>query len=133
MGKTSDIRSFEDLEVWRMGRNLRTRLYALTREIPTTEAYNLAPQIRRAAVSITANIAEGDGRYHYKENVQCCRISRGSAYELFDHLMTCKDQKYLGDGDFTLLREGLLSFIRMLNAYIKSIGRQAPSSSEETS
>jgi four helix bundle protein len=133
MGKTSDIRSFEDLEVWRMGRNLRTRLYALAREIPTTEAYNLAPQIRRAAVSITANIAEGYGRYHYKENVQCCRISRGSAYELIDHLMTCKDQKYLGDGDFTLLREGLLSFIRMLNAYIKSIGRQAPSSSEETS
>jgi four helix bundle protein len=64
-----------------MGRDLRGRLYALACVLPPHESYNLASQIRRAAISLTANIAEGYGRFHFKENVQSCRIARGSAYE----------------------------------------------------
>lgn len=64
------ITTFEDLQVWKVARELRKRLYAVARGLPELERYNLAPQIRRAAVSITANLAEGFGRFSFKENVQ---------------------------------------------------------------
>ncbi len=81
------VRTFQDLEVWRVGRAIRNRSYEIADNLPQHERYNLASQIRRAAISVTANVAEGYGRFHFKENIQCCRISRGSAYELIDHLI----------------------------------------------
>lgn len=118
------IKSSEDLEVWKVGGELRRQLYQLARRLPEYERYNLAGQIRRAAVSLTANIAEGYGRYHFKENVQCCRVSRGSAYELLDHVITSRDESYLNEDDFQALRQELFKFIRLLNGYIKSIGNE---------
>jgi four helix bundle protein len=91
-GKT--IRTFQDLEVWRVGRAIRNHCYEIADKLPQQERYNLASQIRRAAVSLTAIVAEGYGRFHFKENIQFCRISRGSAYELIDHLITCHDLEY---------------------------------------
>lgn len=79
-------KSFQDLEVWKLGRELRRQLYAIAKSLPSHERYNLAAQIKAGAISLTSNIAEGFGRYHYKENVQFCRIARGSACELMDHL-----------------------------------------------
>ena len=116
------IKSFEDLDVWQLGRALRLQLYELSEQLPHQERYNLYSQIRRAAVSLTANIAEGYGRFHFKENAQFCRISRGSAYELMDHLITCKDQGYLNEQTFEDLRKNLSRFVQMLNGYIRSIG-----------
>ena len=116
------IKSFEDLDVWQLGRALRLQLYELSEQLPQQERYNLCSQIRRAAVSLTANIAEGYGRFHFKENAQFCRISRGSAYELMDHLITCKDQGYLNEQTFEDLRKNLSRFVQMLNGYIRSIG-----------
>jgi four helix bundle protein len=116
------IKSFEDLEVWQLGRALRLQLYELSEQLPQQERYNLSPQIRRAAVSLTSNIAEGYGRFHFKENAQFCRISRGSAYELIDHLIACKDQGYLKEQTFEDLRKNLTRFVQMLNGYIRSIG-----------
>ncbi|MCX5729130.1 MAG: four helix bundle protein, partial [Nitrospirae bacterium] len=80
-------------------------------------------QIRRAAVSLTANVAEGYGRFHFKENIQYCRIARGSAYELIDHLIACQDESYLGKNEAESLHQELLTFLRLLNGYIRSIGR----------
>lgn len=93
--------------------------------MPAHERYNLASQIKSAATSLTSNIAEGFGRYHYKENVQFCRIARGSACELIDHLTTCLDEGYLQTTDFEELNEDLETFQRLLNGYIKMIGRPA--------
>ncbi len=117
------IKSFEDLEVWQVGRMIRKKLYARTSSLPEHERYNLVAQIRSAAVSMTANLAEGCGRFHFKENVQVSRVSRGSACELLDHLITCNDEGYLEKEEFQELRRELLTFLRLINGYIRSIGK----------
>jgi four helix bundle protein len=86
------VRDFKDLEVWKVARELRKEIYARSRALPDFEKYGLASQLRRAATSVTANIAEGFGRFSYQENVQFCRQARGSLFELADHLTTCVDE-----------------------------------------
>jgi four helix bundle protein len=115
-------KSFQDLEVWKLGRSLRKKLYEIAKSLPSHERDNLAAQIRAAAVSITSNIAEGFGRFHYKENVQFCRIARGSACEAMDHPLTCLDEQYITSGQHQELNQDLTTFLRLLNAYIKAIG-----------
>jgi four helix bundle protein len=110
------------LEVWKLGRDLRRKLYEIAKGLPAHERYNLAAQIKAAAISLTSNIAEGFGRYHYKENVQFCRIARGSACELMDHLTTCLDEGYIPAAQHEKLGQELGTFLRVLNAYIKAIG-----------
>ncbi len=116
------IKSFEDLDVWKVGREIRKDLYGLANQLPKQEQYCLGQQVRTAAVSLTANIAEGYGQFHFKENVQFCRIARGSAYELLDHLIACQDQGYLDESQHKGLRGKLLRFIQLVNGYIRSIG-----------
>ena len=117
------IKSFEDLDVWKVGRQIRKELYVLTTGFPKQEQYCLSQQIRTAAISLTANIAEGYGRFHFKENIQYCRIARGSAYELLDHLITCKDQEYVSEKQYDDLQVQLRRFVQLINGYIRSIGR----------
>jgi len=76
-------KDFTTLEAWKKAR--------LVPKLPLDEKFNLIIQIRKASESITANISEGYGRYHYQEGIQFYRISRGSLYELKDHLISCKD------------------------------------------
>jgi four helix bundle protein len=121
--RAGTVRTFQDLEVWQVGRDVRVRLYIVATRLPDSERYNLSAQIRRAAVSLTANIAEGYGRFHFKENIQYCRIARGSAYELIDHLITCPDERYLVKDEVEALHRELLTFVRLLNGYIRSIGK----------
>ena len=115
-------RTFQDLEVWKLGRSLRRKLYEIAKTLPAEERYNLAGQIRAAAISLTANLAEGFGRFHYKENAQFCRIARGSACEVQDHLLTCLDEGYIPPTLHQELDRELTTFLRTLNAYIKAIG-----------
>jgi len=116
------VNSFQDLEVWKIVKELRKKLYGITKALPTHERYNLGAQIRAAATSLTSNIAEGFGRYHYKENAQFCRIARGSACETMDHLVTCLDEGYISEAEHEELNQELKTFLRVLNAYIKAIG-----------
>jgi four helix bundle protein len=89
--------------------------------LPKEEKYNLDNQIRRAAISTTANISEGYGRYHYKEGIQFYRISRGSLYELKDHLISCYDLGYISN-ELNLEGEALIeSAKRILNGYINFV------------
>ena len=78
-------KSFKDLEVWKKSRGLRRELSLLVKTFPAEENYRLTDQLIRAGRSVTANIAEGYGRYHYQENIQFCRQSRGSLTEVQDH------------------------------------------------
>jgi four helix bundle protein len=87
---------------------------------PAEERYALTQQLRRAAISITANIAEGFGRYSYQENVQFCRLARGSAYEVRDHLFTAYDQRYLATEEHQRLEALARRVIMTLNGYIRS-------------
>ena len=76
----------------------------------------------RASRSVTANLAEGYGRFHYKENIQFCRQARGSLFELIDHLTVALDEKYINTGntgEFKSLRTKYYNLIKKLNSYIK--------------
>jgi four helix bundle protein len=89
------VTDFTDLDTWKHARALRSELYRMAKGFPDEEKYGLAAQVKRAATSVTANLAEGYGRYSYQENVQFCRLSRGSLYELRDHLTTALDAGYI--------------------------------------
>jgi four helix bundle protein len=78
--------------------------------------------MNRAARSTTRNIAEGYGRYHHKENIQFCRISKGSLYELIDDLITCKEDNYISEEDYNAGRTLIDTAIKLVNGYIKYLG-----------
>jgi four helix bundle protein len=111
-------KTFEDLEVYKAAREYRKKMYKLAKELPPEEKYNLAGQMRRAALSLTNNIAEGHGRYFFQENIQYCRISRGSLMELIDDLNTCIDEEYFPRDYLEELKEEAYRVNKMLNGYI---------------
>jgi four helix bundle protein len=90
-----EVKSFENLEVWQIGRDLVIRVYMLTVSLPQSETFGLIAQIKRAALSIPANIAEGFGRYHYMDKAKFYLNARGSLYELKSHLLVAQDLEYL--------------------------------------
>ena len=114
------VRDFTDLQVWQLARELRQQAYALCAGFPPDERYALTQQLRRATISITANIAEGFGRYSYQENIQFCRLARGSAYEVRDHLITATDQHYISPEGHQRIESLVLRVIQTLNGYIRS-------------
>src|SRR5260370_1084130 len=108
----------DDFELYKTAREFRKRAYRLLKQLPPEEKYALASQMRRAALSVSNNIAEGHGRWHYRENIQFCRVSRGSVDELIDDFNTCEDQGY---GDHALvgeLKAEAYDLIRRINGYI---------------
>ncbi len=119
-------KDFVTLRAWQHARDLKLFFYQqILPKLPPDERYALGIQIRKAAVSITANIAEGYGRFHYKESVQFYRISRGSIYELKDFLITCLDLSFIDrslfDQGWKLTEEAKST----LNGYIKFVQNQA--------
>jgi len=111
-------RSFEELEVYKAAREFRKKIYQLIKELPNEEKYNLAGQMRRAALSLTNNLAEGHGRFFYQENIQFCRISRGSLMELIDDLNVCIDEGYFPLAYMEELKAEGYTVNKMLNGYI---------------
>jgi len=118
--QSNPVRDFTDLQVWRLGRELRKLAYSLMRGFPSEERYVLSSQLRRAAISITANIAEGFGRYSYQENIQFCRQARGSAFELRDHLTTALDYNYVTPEQFKKADALAQRVVQTINGYIRS-------------
>lgn len=116
--------TFEDLSVWQTARELRRRFSDLAGQLPSAERFRLADQVLRASRSVTANIAEGYGRFHYQENIQFCRQARGSLFELIDHLTVLQDEGLLDEGEFGSLRSDTFQVIRMLNGYVKYLRRR---------
>jgi four helix bundle protein len=117
-------KSFEELEVYKAAREYRKEIYQLIKKLPPEEKYNLAGQMRRAALSLTNNIAEGHGRYHFQENIQFCRVSRGSLMELIDDLNTCMDEKYFEQDYLLKLKEEGYRINKMLNGYIAYLNKR---------
>jgi four helix bundle protein len=111
-------RSFEELEVYKSAREFRKKIYKLIKKLPAEEKYSLDGQMRRASLSLTNNIAEGHGRYHFQENIQFCRVSRGSLMELIDDLNTCIDEQYFPLDYLEKLKEEGYNINKMLNGYI---------------
>ena len=117
-------RTFEKLDVWKKGRELRKLISSLVEKFPEKEKFDLVKQMVRASRSVTANIAEGYGRFYYKENIQFCRQARGSLFELIDHFSVAQDEGYLEGKEVLKLREEVLNLIRLLNGYINYLDRE---------
>ena len=94
-------------------------MYAVARKLPDFEKYELGRQIRRASVSVTNNIAEGHGRYHYLEEIKFELQSRGSLAELVDDLNVCEDEGYLPSPEVANLKELAREVQRLINGYIR--------------
>lgn len=111
--------SFENLEIYKAARQYRVKIYKLTHQLPEYEKFNLVSQMRKAALSLTNNIAEGHGRYHWQENIQFVRQSRGSLEELLDDLNTCLDEKYAEETLLEGLKKEGYELLKKMNGYIK--------------
>lgn len=123
MGK-EPIRSFEELGVYKLAREFSRKVSELIKILPENENYRLKDQMKRAKLSVTNNIAEGYGRYHYQENMQFCRQSRGSICELIDDFNECYDGGYIDEKYLNNLKQDAYHLIKVLNGYIASIRRQ---------
>ncbi len=109
---------FEELEVYKTARELRKHIYQLAGRLPESEKFGLAAQMRRAAVSLTNNIAEAHGRFHYQETIQFCRQARGSLSEWMDDMNICLDETYYEKGEYEVLRAKARIVQRLLNGFI---------------
>ena len=118
-GQQDKFRTFEDLEVYKAAREFRKAMYAINRRLPDFEKFELASQIRRAAVSLTNNIAEGHGRYHFADQVRFLLGARGSLQELIDDLNVCNDEKYLGHDEVGELKKEGWRVLGLINGYLR--------------
>ncbi len=114
----SQLKSFEELECWNACTELRRYMIRLIKNFPAEEKYLLISQIRRAARSVTNNIAEGYGRFHSKENAQFCRQSHGSIYELKDHMIISLDEGYISEPEYNQFIQLFNKALIILNGYI---------------
>jgi len=115
---SNNIKTHEDIEVWQQCRNLRKSIWILCKTFPVDEKKRLCDQMIRATRSATANIAEGYGRYFYQENIQFCRITRGSLSEMIDHLSVARECDYINEMTHAELLSLTNSCLRLINGYI---------------
>jgi len=118
------VATFGELDCWKVGTELRRDMLKLIKTFPPEEKYELVSQVRRASRSVTNNIAEGFGRYHYQEFIQFCRISRGSLSELADHMIIANDEKYITKEDLVAYRSRIEKCTVLLNGFIKYLKRK---------
>lgn len=119
MNDKTSIKTFEDLKVWQIAREIRNNIFELVKQFPETEKYRLIDQMVRSSRSISDNIAEGYGRFHYQENIQFCRQARGSAYELINQLITANDCKYIEVKELSGNKNQVIDCVQVLNGYIR--------------
>lgn len=115
------IQKFTDLVAWQKGHQVVLAVYKLTHIFPKTEVYSLVDQMRRCAVSITSNIAEGFSRNGKKEKIQFYYISFGSVTELQNQLLIAKDLQYISQQEFNVINEKIIEIQKLLNGLIKSL------------
>ena len=121
------ITAFTDLLVWKEGHKLVLDIYSVTENFPKAELFGLTSQIRRAAVSVTSNIAEGFGRKTYKDKAHFYYNSQGSLTELKNQLLVARDIGYItNDGYLTIEQQANLTH-KLLQGFIKKTNEFAES------
>ncbi len=120
----SEIKNFYDLEAWQKGHLLALEIYKITKNFPKEELFGITSQLRRAASSITANIAEGFERYHFKDKVRFYYQARGSVAEVQNFLLLAKDLNYIDLELCRKLGEKANEVRRLINGLINSIEKQ---------
>ena len=115
------LRSFKDLKVWQKSYNLCLRVYRISATFPKEERYGLTSQIRRSAVSIPSNIAEGYGRKTTADYVRMLYISYGSICELETQILIAGDLGFIEEGKLDTTKQDIAEIERMLKAMIKTL------------
>ncbi len=115
------VESFKDLIVWQKGIELVNEIYKVTKHFPKEELYGLISQIRRAAISVPTNVAEGWGRGTTKNYIQFLEISRGSLYELNTLIIISTNQEYLSSKKCSEIESTINDIGRILNAIITKL------------
>jgi len=118
------FKSFEELDCWKVAREVKQLIRSISKKLPPSEKYDLVDNMTRAARSVTRNIAEGFGRYTYKENIRFCLIARGSLIELIDDMITCHEEKYISDNEYSEARKLIDRAAAVLNGYINYLDRE---------
>jgi four helix bundle protein len=113
------IRSHKDLIVWRKSISLASKVYAATRLLPSEERFGLNQQLRRAAVSIASNIAEGSARKSRAEFIQFLHVARGSLSEIETQVMIAVEQRFISEEESPLAE--IAEVGRLLNGLIRSL------------
>ncbi|TXE09765.1 four helix bundle protein [Seonamhaeicola algicola] len=112
------MKSYRDLDVCEEARKLVSIVYASTQEYPKEEIYGIVSQMRRCAISIPSNIAEGCGRQSSKETIHFLYISRGSLYELETQSFLSKDLNFLSEEKLNKILEQIEACMKLLNGFI---------------
>lgn len=110
---------YTELEVWKAARAFATNIYQLTAVFPKEEIYGITSQIRRCAVSVPSNIAEGSGRQYAKETIQFLAIARGSLYELETQIYVSFDIGFISELQLTECLEKIEVIGKLINGYIR--------------
>ncbi len=113
------MKTFEELKCWQLAKEVRIKTRKIVRSFPPEEKYRLENQLIRCSRSVTANIAEGYGRFHYLDNAKFCRMSRGSLYEMIDHLIVANEELYINEKELNELKNEIIECATVLNGYIK--------------
>lgn len=115
------IVSFMDLDAWKEGHELVLMVYQVTKRFPKGETFGITAQIRRAVVSVTANIAEGFGRQYRREKIQFYFVAMGSVTEVQNFLIICRDVGYITRVECENLMEQAIKVHKIINGLIRSI------------
>ena len=118
------IKSFTDLIAWQKAHRVAIMTYKITKEFPHSELYGLVSQMRRAAISVTSNIAEGFSRQSAKEKIQFYHMALGSDTELQNQLLLANDLNYIEAGVFTEAMNSLIEVNKLVNGLIKSLRKK---------
>ena len=124
MDKQNVIKDYMDLNVWKKSHRLVVDIYKITRDFPKYEIYGLVSQLRRAAFSIPANIAEGNGKQYFKEYIQFLYISKSSLNETKYFILLSKELGYLSEDRYNELMASIENISMMLMGLIKSLKKK---------
>jgi four helix bundle protein len=118
------MRNYRDLQVWSKAHNLTLDLYRISRGFPREEMFGVTSQLRRAAVSVAANLAEDCGRRTSTELARFMRIAMGSASEVDDHLLLCRDLEFMKQDEFNQSSSHLTEVRKMLTSFLSTVEKQ---------
>ncbi|MDY6838821.1 MAG: four helix bundle protein [Thermodesulfobacteriota bacterium] len=118
------LKNYKELKVWQRSYQLCLQTYGITKEFPEDERYGLSSQMRRAAVSVPSNIAEGYGRKTTQDYIRFLHIAYGSNCELETQILLGGDLGYIEAPKLEILRQGIGEVERMLKALIRSLERK---------
>lgn len=118
------INEFYDLEVWQKAHQLVIKIYIVTRDFPNEEIFGITNQLRRAASSVVANIAEGFERYYFKDKIRFYYQARGSIAEVQTFLLLARDLGYINANICNKFNEDTVTARKLLNGLIRSVGKK---------